>query len=168
MESVSLLRIRLPARLPFGMHRSEKQTLDHIRRVQELLRYFTDELHERGEIHDASKLREPERGMFRQEVDTLSNVRYGSKEYADALDRLGLALRHHYEQNPHHPEHHENGIDGMTLFDIVEMLVDWKAASERHEDGDLDRSIAINMDRFGLNIQLVNILLNTARALDGK
>jgi hypothetical protein len=49
----------------------------------------------------------------------------------------------------------------MTLVDVMEMLVDWKAASERHDDGDIERSLEINEDRFGLSPQLVAILYNT-------
>lgn len=32
---------------------------------------------------------------------------------AKAIDYLGPALAHHYEVNDHHPQHFENGIDGM-------------------------------------------------------
>ncbi len=55
----------------------------------------------------------------------------------------------------------------MNLIDLVEMLCDWKAASMRHHDGNIRRSIEINGDRFGLSPQLVRILENTADLLDG-
>jgi hypothetical protein len=51
----------------------------------------------------------------------------------------------------------------MKLFDVLEMLMDWKAASERHADGDIRRSLVINTDRFKLSPQLVSILANTIR-----
>ena len=35
------------------------------------------------------------------------------------------------EQNRHHPEYYEDGIAGMTLVDLEEMLSDWEAASHR-------------------------------------
>jgi hypothetical protein len=50
----------------------------------------------------------------------------------------------------------------MTLVDVIEMLADWKAATERHEDGDLAKSLEIQRERFGLSDQLVAILRNTA------
>ena len=34
------------------------------------------------------------------------------------------------------------------------MLADWKAATERHADGDLLRSLRLNTERFGLSPQL--------------
>ena len=78
------------------------------------------------------------------------------------LAAMGEGLRHHYAANAHHPEHWENGVNDMTLVDLVEMLADWKAATERHDDGDLGRSLEINRERFGLSDQLVGILRNTA------
>jgi len=42
------------------------------------------------------------------------------------------------------------------------MLADWKAATERHDDGDLAKSLEIQRERFGISDQLVAILRNTA------
>jgi len=74
-------------------------------------------------------------------------------------------LAHHYAHNRHHPEHFPDGINGMTLMDLVEMLADWKAATERHDDGSLARSLGIQQDRFGITHQLAQILTNTAEHL---
>ena len=53
-------------------------------------------------------------------------------------------------------------VDGMSLFDLVEMLMDWKAATERMQGGgDILRSLAINTERFHLSPQLARILANT-------
>jgi hypothetical protein len=53
----------------------------------------------------------------------------------------------------------------MTLIDLVEMLVDWKAASERHDDGNVLKSIEVNAKRFRISGQLTTILENTAKAM---
>ena len=50
----------------------------------------------------------------------------------------------------------------MNLIDMLEMICDWKAASERHADGDILKSIEINQKRFGYSDDLKNILINTA------
>jgi hypothetical protein len=87
---------------------------------------------------------------------------YGGPEYKAAIAELGPALAHHYAENPHHPEHFPNGVDGMNLFDVVEMLIDWKAATERMKDGgDIRRSLEINTSRFQLSPQLAQVLKNT-------
>ena len=44
-----------------------------------------------------------------------------------------------------------SGVNDMTLVDLVEMLADWKAATERHDDGDLAKSLEIQRERFGLS-----------------
>jgi hypothetical protein len=68
--------------------------------------------------------------------------------------------------NPHHPEHYSDGIDGMNLLDLVEMVCDWKAATLRHDDGDIKKSVEINQKRFGMSDQLTKIIRNTVKLLD--
>lgn len=55
----------------------------------------------------------------------------------------------------------ESSVNNMNLFDILEMLIDWIAATKRHADGDINKSIEINTQRFALSPQLVEILKNT-------
>ena len=140
---------------------STEETIAHIKRVSYYLDKVRDNLKIRGKIHDASKLREPEKSIFDRETPILHDLVYGSDEYQDALGRLGEALEHHYKNNSHHPEYYENGISGMSLLDIIEMLMDWKAASERHATGDIRKSLEINRERFLISDQLYDILLNT-------
>lgn len=142
---------------------SSKETLLHIKRVNELLLGVAKELMDRAIRHDSSKLKEPEKSLFDKMTPKLKNLTYGSEEYKKSLDELKPALDHHYANNSHHPEYYKNGIDDFTLIDLIEMFLDWKAASERHEDGDIFRSIEINKNRFKISNQLIRILNNTAR-----
>lgn len=57
-------------------------------------------------------------------------------------------------------------MSSMTLVDIIELFCDWKAASERHNDGNLRSSIEINADRFSMSPQLVRIFENTVDLLE--
>jgi hypothetical protein len=59
------------------------------------------------------------------------------------------------------------GIRGMSLVDLTEMLCDWKAATLRHDDGDIRRSIEINQERFGYSDELKQILINTLPLIEG-
>jgi hypothetical protein len=108
-------------------------------------------------------LESPEKELFDKYTPLLKETTYGSDEYKKHLKEMGKALEHHYENNRHHPEHFELGISGMTLVDLVEMLCDWKAASERHGDGNFLKSLELNRDRFDISNQLYFILFNTAR-----
>jgi hypothetical protein len=78
---------------------------------------------------------------------------------------MKVALDHHYSNNRHHPEYFENGINDMTLIDLIEMLCDWYAATQRHNDGDIFKSIEFNKTRFNMSDQLVSILTNTVNEL---
>jgi hypothetical protein len=53
-------------------------------------------------------------------------------------------------------------LNGMSLMSVMEMLADWKAASERHHDGCLMRSIEINTKRFNISEDVACLLRNTA------
>jgi len=136
----------------------------HIKRVQELLEDVCKELNLRGIFHDQSKLEDPEKEMFDSATE-LKTLEYGSTEYKQALTELGPALKHHYKCNRHHPQHFKNGISDMTLIDLIEMFVDWKASSERHETGNIYNSIDINKDRFKMSDQLAKIFKKTAKHL---
>lgn len=140
-------------------------TLNHIARVQKLIYDADENLVQRAKKHDLSKLEEPEKSAFdRLKALSLSGMAYGSEEYRACLRAEKPAIEHHYKANSHHPEFYDNGVDGMSLFDVIEMLVDWKAASERMKDGgDIRKSIEINTERFKLSPQLASILRNTVK-----
>lgn len=142
---------------------STAETLQHAARVGELMVETIKELMDRSVRHDRSKTEEPELTVFNEYTPRLRNSTYGSDEYKSFLAGMKKGLDHHYANNAHHPEHHPEGIAGMTLVDLIEMLADWRAATERHADGSLDKSLAIQKERFGISDQLDQILWNTAR-----
>lgn len=144
---------------------TNNDTFRHIERVRNLLNACVRELLDRGERHDQSKLEEPEVAAFTEFTPKLAASTYGSPEYHEFRAAMKPALDHHYANNRHHPEHFKDGVDDMNLLDVLEMLCDWKAASERHNDGNIRRSIEVNADRFSLSPQLVRILENTAEFL---
>ena len=144
---------------------STEDTLRHIGKVQARLGVVIHELRVRGEQHDASKLVEPEKSGFDVLTFKLANLTYGSDEYKSALIEGMPTIDHHYRVNTHHPEHWPDGVAGMSLLDVVEMLCDWKAASERTKQGSIVASLVHNKERFGLSDQLYAILVNTVREL---
>lgn len=145
---------------------SSAETLKHIRRVNELLIDASCEILSRAKKHDQSKLEEPEKSTFDEVTPLLKDLKFGSEEYTEATKKIKPALDHHYSVNTHHPQHYENGINGMNLFDIVEMFFDWMAAGERTKDGNIIYSIAVNSERFGISKQLRKILENTVAHLN--
>jgi hypothetical protein len=147
------------------MYDSTYDTRKHINRVGLYLAIFQGFLSDRADLHDASKLLPPEKETFDRVTPLLKELTYGSDEYRETLASMYDALEHHYANNRHHPEHFPNGINGMNLIDLVEMVCDWKAASERHADGDIYKSLEINKKRFEMSDQLYQILKNTVNML---
>jgi hypothetical protein len=56
----------------------------------------------------------------------------------------------------------------MNLVDLLEMVCDWKAATLRHANGDIEKSLEINQKRFGYSDELKAILRNTVKLLEAK
>ena len=141
---------------------SRPDTWEHIHKVQRYLLGCVSELVGRAHRHDQSKLVDPEVSVFDEFTPKLRDSTYGSDEYKAYLVGMGEGLAHHYEINDHHPEHFDGGIADMDLLQVLEMLCDWKAATERHADGDLGRSIKQNAERFGYGPELEQLLTTTA------
>lgn len=174
------------------------KTMRHIETVRNYLNTFVKELLDRAEHHDQSKLESPEVEMFEKYTPLLRECTYGSEEYKGYLKEMNVALEHHYACNQHHPEYFQRFVCGdcgkrhdervkvcymcageniqeapisineMTLIDIMEMLADWKAATLRHADGDIRKSILINQKRFGYSDEMKTILLNTVGLLESR
>lgn len=147
------------------MYDSTKDTYAHITAVQHFMSVAIMNLSKRHQAHDASKLQSPEKEMFDEYTPLLRTLTYGSDEYKATLEKMGVALKHHYENNSHHPEHYENGLAGMSLLDLLEMFCDWQAATLRHADGNMEKSLEINQKRFGMTDQLFKIFQNTLKEL---
>lgn len=145
---------------------SRQDTLQHIQQVRHFMDKVINDLIARALRHDASKLMSPEKEVFDEFTPKLKDSTYGSEEYEGFRKAMGEALKHHYAYNSHHPEHWPNGIKDMSLVDILEMLCDWKAATLRHSDGDIRRSIEQNQQRFGYSDELKTILVNTLPLLE--
>lgn len=167
---------------------SRPDTYEHIGKVRANLSKVIRSLLHRAEVHDQSKLKEPEVSVFNEYTPKLAESTYGSDEYKSFLEGMKAGLDHHYAENDHHPEHFIDGsapfsyfgdsepasrfarepltgIQAMDLVQLIEMLCDWQAATQRHKDGDIRRSIEQNQERFGYGDELKQILLNSVEAV---
>ena len=139
----------------------DQATLAHINEVRENIWLLIKELDNRAQIHDASKFDNPEREIFAANTAKLAVTSYGTPEYEALLESIKPAIENHYSKNRHHPEHFSNGIEGMDLIDLVEMLANWCAATARNKNGNIHKSIDFNETRFGICPQLAQIFRNT-------
>ena len=143
----------------------KQETFKHINQVCLYTAAIASAIMRRGVNHDASKLESPELEIFTEYTPKLSASTYGSDEYKQYLKEMNVALKHHYENNRHHPEYFKNGINDMNLLDILEMICDWIAATKRHDNGNILDSIELNQKRFKYNDTLKQIFVNTVTAL---
>ena len=145
---------------------STKDTVDHINIVRTYLHKVIENILTRSVNHDKSKLEEPELATFNKCTPLLSELTYGSPEYKEILEEMAPILAHHYANSRHHPEHYKNGINDMNIIDLIEMICDWKAATLRHNDGNIRHSLDINAKRFGMDAQMTQIFTNTIEYLE--
>src|SRR3990167_4071914 len=106
----------------------QNATREHIENIRNFLDVIIIELIRRAENHDKSKLEEPELSVFMEYTSKLAKSTYGSDEYKQFLKEMQPALEHHYSNNRHHPEYFKE-FGEMNLIDLIEMLLDWKAAT---------------------------------------
>jgi len=143
-----------------GAYDSRAETLAHIHAVRDNIGTFVTEMLRRASVHDASKLSAEEKPVFDTVFPMLRGIAYGSPEWQAAVDQAAPAVAHHYKCNSHHPEFYgEQGIAGMDLFDLVEMMCDWIAAAERNPADGV--KLEYNVRVFGIAPQLASILANT-------
>lgn len=153
---------------------SRPETQKHIDRVRDFMRLALGNLERRMMGHDASKMEGPEVPYWDEATPKLAELEYGSEEYKESLRQLRPALKMHFEANDHHPEHYVDGVNGMSLMSLTEMLCDWRAASERTKQRtddpekvkSFESGLYHNFERFGIESQLAGILMNTARELE--
>ena len=145
------------------MYDSREDTKQHIRQVRVFIERIAEAIIDRGDYHDYSKLQSPEKEIFDEYTPKLAETTYGSEEYKTYLEEMKAALNHHYSKNRHHPEYHPNGVHDMNLVDLIEMLCDWKAATMRHNDGNIIESIELNQERFGYDDGVKQLMINTVK-----
>lgn len=137
---------------------------EHRARFQKYMSRVIRNMADRIVEHDNSKLSAEELEPYASVIGEFGKHQFGSEGYNKVRESLEDALQHHYAHNRHHPEHFAEGIHGMNLVDLIEMLCDWKSATQNTGgNGDLMKSIGILSEKYGISPQLVQIFINTAK-----
>ncbi len=130
-------------------HEIDQHRDDVIKLGSEFIEILIKRLHE----HDRSKYESPEI----EALTLIREMKYGTPEYLAVCQSDGI--KHHYKANSHHPEHFDNGIDGMNIFDLIEYLIDCTAAARRRSGVNPD--FRKMQERHKISEQLVSILNNS-------
>ncbi len=136
----------------------------HIKKVQLNMQEIVTKLGYRSIGHDESKYTEAEYALVHNKA-RLNTTKYMSDAYKKLLEDVRPAIDAHVENNSHHPQYHENGINDMDIIDLLEMLADWKAACEDSVDGSLTQSLDKNVSRFNISEELESLLRRTSQTL---
>lgn len=137
-----------------------RDLVDHKGRVRAYMQMVAGELMRRSYIHDNSKFEPEEFDAYNEAFPNLQKYAYGTDEFKAELKKIEPAIQHHYSVNDHHPEYHADGIVGMSLIQIIEMVCDWLAASERSQ-ANIYQGMEMNRKRFGIDVQLINAIART-------
>jgi hypothetical protein len=138
--------------------------IDHKNRVGGYMRLVADELLRRACEHDNSKFSPSEFEAYESAFAGFQQHAFGTEEYKAVIEEIRPAVERHYAANDHHPEFFAGGVNDMNLVQIIEMVCDWIAASQRRH-GDLGESLRINKARFTISDQLQRIIENTVEDL---
>lgn len=144
----------------------DKYLVEHITKVRSLLLNLADDVCNRANTHDHSKFNKDEYDLFKENFKALQNATYGSMNYNRIRNKCKQAVDLHYIRNRHHPEHHKDGIRGMNLIDIMEMVVDWMVASRQSKNGNIKESIRVGQERHNFSDDLKDIITNTVDYLN--
>ena len=104
----------------------------------------------RAREHDRTKLQLDEFDGFAEINRTARDHAYGSEEYDASLAAAkadGGCIALHFSRNRHHPEYFKS-VKDMGLFDLMEMVIDWKAASETYGRASMAEGLAVHRNRF--------------------
>lgn len=136
-------------------------TILHVSEVQENLEQISSDLRKRGFAHDRTKFQAFEFDSFVYNREKFKKANYGTPEYQECVELVKPAVEHHHHNNSHHTEFYDNGINGMNLMDLCEMIADWKAAARRSPDLDLVDTLDYAYKKYGIGTQLGEIIANT-------
>ncbi len=153
----------------------EADTRKHQQLVAERLITCAKRLLDKAVEHDASKFSDTEKKHYIEPVWELNtkDVEFGSDDYKRLTAMMGDGWAHHCFHNSHHPENVQltmpefsgDPFSGMDLFDLMEMLCDWIAASKRRGNSP-HLAFAQMEEKFGLSHQTRCILGNTLGLLE--
>lgn len=139
----------------------ESDSVAHIQTVRRELSKVIAELTRRSVCHDASKLLPDEKELLGRFGPLLDQCEFGTEAHECVAQQAADFFSLHYARNSHHPQHFANGIAGMDLFDLIEMMCDWIASSQRVNGTSVEVGLRYNITRFKIDEQLGSILRNT-------
>lgn len=124
-----------------------------------------EELLLRANLHDISKLTSEEFDGFAKSIYYLKGPWGQEARPPEILKRLKQSLVTHYAYNDHHPEYFQNGMKDMDLIQMLELIVDWRAAMIGQGNHDIEETLRVGQERFKYPDYVKDILRNTFKTI---
>ena len=134
------------------MSNVKEDIISHQMRVYQLMYRLSKLIEERSLSHDASKFQPDELPAYEKYVPLLAAATT-AEEFNKLKEEFKPTRDLHKSRNRHHVEFHENGAEGMTLVDLVELFADAVSGSR----GSVEERIA----KLDIPEVLIQILYNT-------
>lgn len=136
----------------------------HRKRVKQWMILFATEILNRANIHDESKLQEPELSGW-IEMDKKPRYKYGTKKYFEKLKKFEWLFKLHWSKNRHHPEYwkiHKND-KSRDAVDLLETLCDWLAYKDKLSYKEAVKIVKQQSKRYETSKELQMYVLNTLK-----
>lgn len=118
---------------------------------------FIKKIFWRAITHDLSKYSLKESEHLYLLYDKFKTLEFGSDEYKKYLKIGNKSIDIHYKKNSHHIEHFSSYQD-MSIYDIIEMCVDWHASTHKNTNGHFLKSLEHNKKRYLLDKNIVKLI----------
>lgn len=128
--------------------------------VQHVIHQMSSILNERAVTHDQSAFNQ----MEMQNAFIAINAE--GKNPIDTQQLLTTVQDIHFASNPHHPEYHENGVRDMSIFDILELMADWKITSRAKVNTTFDQYLNEQFAVYDVPEYVQSIIRQTAKQLN--
>ena len=136
----------------------------HQKHVETNCESLAGEIRGRGIIHDQSKMSPDELSGFVEIHQIARKHALGTPEYEAAM-RSADCIKRHFSHNSHHPEHHASTSD-MGWLDIIEMVLDWKAAADTYGLTPFRDGLAYQRERHGFTAEQWWLITQVAEWID--
>ncbi len=150
------------------------RTNQHIARVRNNMLAMVDyhdleleTLQARADLHDHSKLLEPESNGYIW-LTWYHRCKNNGTDFSyppEVENIVKEACHHHLHSNSHHPESYGD-VEQMTILDIVEMVSDWTAMSQEYGQGSCLDYVLAHIDQWGFSDEKKQLIFATIAELD--
>ena len=145
----------------------------HQLHVSNNMKRIANELRRRGIRHDNSKFSGIEAtigNMYHDEYNKINVLCPHKSDVENYAEKTKAASIEHYRLNDHHVEHFENGLSGMSLIQLTELVCD--SVAHLKERGYAPTECVCEVEYlfkgYGASDDVISIVKNTVQYLCGE